>query len=87
MTSPARVQITSLATPATVSISEPGYGGTYTTNAAACAGIASIVPAVTPGSFTITGIAPGQCAISFTDSFSQSVALPVSVTASAIVAQ
>lgn len=82
---PSVVQITALASPATVTLSEDGYTGTFNVAAASCAGIASITPHA--GSYTVAGIAPGVCGISFTDSFSQVVNLPVSVTTSDIVAK
>jgi hypothetical protein len=83
---PATVKITAIATPATVAVTEPGYAGAFAVNAQPCAGIASIA-ATSGGSFTITGIAAGTCAITFTDSFAQAVALPVSVTTSAVTAR
>lgn len=84
---PANAQITSIAAPVTVTLSEPGYSGTFSVNASACAGIASVLQSPSGTSYTITGIAPGQCAVSFTDTFSQSVALAVSVTVSQVVAK
>jgi hypothetical protein len=80
------VQITSAASAPTVTLSEPGYSGAFNVNASGCSGIASVTAAAGT-SYTITAIAPGECAVSFTDSFSQSVALPVSVTISKVVAQ
>ncbi|HTD32230.1 MAG TPA: hypothetical protein VK665_01115, partial [Candidatus Elarobacter sp.] len=89
--SPANAQVTAIASPVTVTLSEPGYGGTFTVNASACTGIASVTQSSSSGapntSYTISGIAPGQCAVSFTDSFAQSVALPVSVTVSQVIAR
>ena len=85
--SPSNVKITAVASPATVVVSEPGYGGGFTVNAAPCAGIASVAPAATPGSYTITGIASGSCAITFSDTFGQAVAVPVTVTTSVVVAR
>ena len=85
--SPANAQITAIASPVTVTLSEPGYGGSFAVSAPGCAGIASITAGASASTFTITGIAPGQCAVSFTDSFLQSVALPVSVTVSQVVAK
>lgn len=82
---PSLVQITALASPATVTVSENGYTGTFTVAAASCAGIASIAPRA--GSYTVAGIAPGVCAMSFTDTYAQVVNLPVSVTTSDIVAK
>ena len=83
---PAAVKITSLATPTTVSVTETGYAGSFTVNAQPCAGIASIA-AGSVGGYTVTGIAPGTCAITFTDTFAQSVAVQVSVTTSSVTAR
>ncbi|HEV2737268.1 MAG TPA: hypothetical protein VGU66_01705 [Candidatus Elarobacter sp.] len=83
---PATVKITALASPAVVSVAETGYAGAFTVNAQPCAGIASIT-AGSAGAFTITGLAPGSCAITFTDTFAQSVAVPVSVTTSSVTAK
>src|SRR5665213_1609884 len=82
---PARVQITSLSTPATVTLSEQGYTGSFAVNAQPCAGIASVAAGPDAFTYILTGIAPGVCAVTFTDQFSQLVGLPVSVTTSAIV--
>ena len=83
---PAAVKITALASPATITVSETGYAGAFTTNAQPCAGIASIA-AGSGGAYTITGLAPGSCAITVTDTFAQSVAVPVSVTTSSVTAR
>ncbi|MEA2785156.1 MAG: hypothetical protein QOF71_1260 [Candidatus Eremiobacteraeota bacterium] len=84
---PATVKITAVASPVTVSVGEVGYGGAFAVNAAPCAGIASVAAAGVAGSFTITGIAPGSCAVTFTDTFAQSVAVPVTVTTSDVTAK
>jgi len=81
-----KVQITALNTPATVTVTEAGYTGSFTVNSATCAGIASIVPAAQPSAFTVTGIGPGTCLATFTDTFTQSIAISISVTASVVVA-
>ena len=84
---PSSVKITALASPATVSVSEPGYGGAFTPSAASCAGIATVAAGSAAGSYTITGVTSGVCTISFADTFGQSAALPVSVTTSVVTAQ
>jgi hypothetical protein len=83
----ATVKITAIASSATIAVAETGYAGAFTINAQPCAGIASIAAAGSGGSYTITGIAPGSCAITFTDTFAQSVAVPVSVTTSSVTAR
>jgi len=83
---PSTVKITAVASPATVSVTEPGYAGAFTVNAQPCNGIASIA-AASGSSYTVTGIGPGTCAITFTDTFAQAVAVPVSVTTSAVTAR
>ena len=84
---PASVKITALASPVTVSVGETGYAGAFSFNASPCSGIASVTAAASAGSFTITGLAPGSCAVTFTDTFSQSVAVPVTVTTSDVIAK
>ncbi len=84
--SPSSVRVAASAQPASVTVSESAYTGSFTVNAAACAGIASVAQAtpvtIVPGSalFTITGLAPGTCTVTFTDARSQSVAALVTVT-------
>ena len=78
--SPATVNIVSTQVPVTATVSEPGYTSSYAVDASRCVGIASIAPGASEGRYTITGIAAGSCAITFTDTFAQSVVLPVTVT-------
>jgi hypothetical protein len=82
---PAAVKITSLASPVAVSVTETGYTGSIALNVAPCTGIASVVLAPQPQVYMVTGIAPGTCSATFTDTFAQSVALPISVTVSQLV--
>ncbi len=77
------MKITALAAPVSVQISEAGYTGGYTINAAQCAGIATAALAG-QGLISVGGVATGQCALVLSDGFGQSVALPVTVTTSAI---
>jgi len=63
-----------------VTVTESGYPGAFPVKATSCAGIASVAAAPTSGTYTITGVAAGTCAITFADAYAQSVALPVIVT-------
>lgn len=74
------VNIVSLSQSVNATVSESGYAGSFTVKAAPCAGIATITATASAGTYTITGVAAGTCAITFTDTFSQSVVLPVIVT-------
>ena len=78
--SPSTVNIVSISVPVTATVTERGYTGSYAVNASRCAGVATIAAGASSGRYTITGIAAGSCTITFTDAFSQSVALPVIVT-------
>ena len=70
----------STSVPVTATVTEPGYTGTYAVNDTRCAGIATIAAGTSVGRYTITGVSAGSCTITFTDSFLQSVVLPVIVT-------
>ena len=74
------MNIVSLSQPVNATVSESGYAGSFTVTATPCAGIATITATESAGTYTITGVAAGTCAITFTDTFSQSVVLPVIVT-------
>jgi len=66
--------------PVAVTVSETGYTGSYVVNATRCAGIATITSGGSAGHYVVTGVAAGSCTITFTDTFSQQVVLPVIVT-------
>jgi hypothetical protein len=83
--SPSTARVTSLDTPVLVTVTELGYAGTYSVNAPSCSGIASVGAAPRSNVFIVNGIAAGTCSATFTDSFLQSVALPITVTTSDIV--
>ena len=78
--SPAKVDIVSTSMPVTATVSESGYTGTFVVNASRCATLATATPGSSNSRFTITGLRAGWCAMTFTDSFGQSVALTVTVT-------
>jgi hypothetical protein len=68
-----------------VTVSETSYAGPFTHTEASCSGIATVTPASANGpstSFTVTGVAAGQCDVTFKDSFNQTASTHVVVTVS-----
>ncbi|HTU69539.1 MAG TPA: hypothetical protein VMF11_04385 [Candidatus Baltobacteraceae bacterium] len=63
---------------AVVTVSETGYGGTFSAQSSA-ASVATVTPA-SGTSFTITAIAAGTATITFTDAYGDLVTLTVTVT-------
>jgi hypothetical protein len=70
-----------------VAVSEPGYRGAFTEKST-CAKFAAVTPKKGKGpkfTVTVSGTAPGTCAIRFADTRGNRAMLPVSVTSSTIV--
>jgi hypothetical protein len=66
----------------TVTASETGYTGAFTSTGTACAGIATI--GVSGSTVTVTGVAAGSCTATISDSFSQTKSLSITVTTSGL---
>jgi hypothetical protein len=66
----------------TVTASEAGYTGAFSSTGTACAGIATI--GVSGSMLTITGIAAGSCTATIADSFNQTKSLSITVTTSGL---
>lgn len=66
----------------TVTASETGYTGAFSSTGTACAGIATV--AVSGSTLTVTGVAAGSCAATITDSFNQTKSLSITVTTSGL---
>jgi hypothetical protein len=69
-----------------ITVSETGYRGSFT-ESSTCAKVASVAPKSGKGpslTVTVTGVAAGACAITFSDKAKHSVKLPVSDTTASI---
>jgi hypothetical protein len=66
----------------TVTASETGYTGAFSSTGTACSGIATV--AVSGSTLTVTGIAAGTCSATITDSFNQTKSLSITVTTSGL---
>jgi hypothetical protein len=68
-------------------VSESGYGGSFTASTTTCTGIATISPATSSGSFTVTPQGNGTCTFTITGSAGTSGTLAVTVTLSSATIQ
>jgi len=74
----------------TVSVTEPGYTGSFTavnSTAAPCSGIVTIAALSTAGEFSITPMAPGYCLFEFEDSNKNGGAVYIEVTTSQVITE
>lgn len=66
----------------TVTASETGYTGAFSSTGTACSGIATV--AVSGSTLTVTGIAAGTCSATISDPFNQTKSLSITVTTSGL---
>jgi hypothetical protein len=91
--SPVNVNGTGSANAQTFNVHETSYNGAFTKSADTCSGIATV--AVKSGStgngpnsdYTVTGIANGNCDVTFKDAFNQTASVHIVVTTSGFVIQ
>jgi hypothetical protein len=71
----------------TINVTETGYGGTFG-ESDNCSGIATVTTSNNHGStahYTVTGVAAGSCAATYTDSSSQQATVNIVVTTNGII--
>jgi len=72
----------------TVTVTETSYVGPFTHTEATCSGIATVTPSSLNGpsaNFTVTGVAAGNCTLTFKDGFNQQKTINVVVTTNGFV--